>query len=405
MLAPTDEWDTELRTNCLPALESAGFEEDSVIRAFKILEGRLRSLLNASEDKTGTELAEEAFGKSGPLQLGKTRGEQEGLQRLYSGIFKLNRNASTHRFIRYSRSEALQLIGFVNLLLRWLERGLEGSAREMGVLREADQPVRYFFFDFDGDGRKERLVAIRRGDTDVATCKVVVLAEGEQGFKSTTLLEDEAADSFDCEIRDVNKDGVSEIIVSTRAGQTQIGHRSEWLRIWRWVGGKFEEITGGGVYSDYPRIELRDVDGDGREEITSYKRKPDLPQTAHEYSVVTYHWNGKRYEAVVTREESGPLPPETEETRIKRLVLRYEPAAEQFVRDLNNHPGAHVSWWISKRPDGPGNVWQVQLRQWHDRTTLGFTFNHYTVDLDKGTVRSMFFHKPDGTVASNDDWL
>src|SRR5689334_2062628 len=37
-------WDAELQANCLPVLENPGLEEDGVIRAFKILEGRLRSL-------------------------------------------------------------------------------------------------------------------------------------------------------------------------------------------------------------------------------------------------------------------------------------------------------------------------------------------------------------------------
>ncbi|HXT00331.1 MAG TPA: TIGR02391 family protein [Elusimicrobiota bacterium] len=396
---PPTHWDPELSANCLPALNTPSFEEDAVIRAFKILEGRLRGLLAAPAERTGTQLAEEAFGKDGPLQLGKTPAEQLGLLRLFSGVFLLNRNASTHRFINYSKAEAAQIIGFVNLLLRWLDRGLEGTTRELGILKKEDQAVRYLFHDLDGDGVKERIISIQRADTDVSTCKLICLRQTPSGLTSITLLEDQPASSLDCQIRDINGDGRPELIARSTTSE-----RSEWIHVWQWDTNGFRELTGGGIYSDYPRIEIKDVDGDGIEEIVGYKRQPDLPQTAQNLTITTYHWNGNQFQGSVSREEIGPYRQDTDEDRVKRMVLTYEPAAEAFVRAVNAHPGTHVSWWIDKRLEKGREVWRVQLRQWSDRTTLGQTFNHYSVDLAAVKVTSMFFHHPDGTLTSDPDW-
>lgn len=396
--APAD-WDPEIQAKCLPTLGLPDHQEDAIIRAFKILEGRLRDLLGASAEKTGTQLAEEAFGQGGPLQLGKTSGEQQGLLRLYSGAFLLNRNASGHRFIRYTSAEALQLIGFINLLLRWLDRGLEGTTRELGVLNKGEQAVRYILHDIDLDGEKERLVSIIQTDTDVYTCKLVYIDSTAKAFKSITLLEDEPGESLECQVRDINLDGKPEIIARSKCGE-----RSERLHIWQWDTDHFRELTGGGIYSDYPRIELRDVDGDGKEEIIAYKRHPNLPSTAHQTTVATHHWNGHQYEAALKRIEGSPNYPETTEDRVKRLVVEYEPAAEAFVRAVNEHPGSHVSWWIDKVEQPGRDLWRVQLREWSDHTTLGQTFNHYKVDLGTRKVSSMFFHHPDGSLTSDQEW-
>jgi hypothetical protein len=345
-------------------------------------------------------LAEEAFGRNGPLQLGKTDGEQQGLLRLFSGVFLLNRNASTHRFIRYSPGEAQQLIGFVNLLLRWLDRGLEGTTRELDVLKKEDQAIRYLFHDLDGDGIKERIVSFQRTDTDVYTCKLIWVRQTSTGFQTITLLEDEPAETIDLQVRDLNGDGRPELIA-----RSAIGGRSEWIRVWQWDKTAFRELTGGGIYSDFTRIELRDVDGDGLEEIIRYKRQPDMPQTSRNTTVTTYHWNGEQYQAVVSRDEVGPYMPDTEEDRVKRLVLNYEPKAEAFVRAVSDHPGSHLSWWIDKRAEGGRTIWRVQLREWIDRSTMGMTFNHYSVDLETGKVDSMFYHHEDGKVTSSKDWI
>jgi uncharacterized protein (TIGR02391 family) len=114
--------DEGLLRRCKHLLHMGAFDE-AVRSAFVLLEERLRKAVG-QEGMTGTQLANHAFGKDGPLSkhLGRTPSEREGLRELYSGAFKLFRNPTAHGAVGYEAAEGKAVIGLVNLLLNILQR-------------------------------------------------------------------------------------------------------------------------------------------------------------------------------------------------------------------------------------------------------------------------------------------
>lgn len=117
--------DEELFRRCANLLRLGEYDE-AVRSAFVLLEERLREMMG-EEGMTGSNLANAAFTKDGPLakHLGKNISEREGLRELYSGAFKVFRNPSAHSAVGYDSSDGKDIISLVNLLLRILKRAEE----------------------------------------------------------------------------------------------------------------------------------------------------------------------------------------------------------------------------------------------------------------------------------------
>lgn len=117
--------DPELLNRCSDFLRIGKYDE-AVRNAFILLEERLRIAVNREkENMTGTQLAGLAFGPANGLfskVLGNNDNEKQGLHEIYAGAFKLFRNPTAHGVVGYDRIEGKSIIGFVNLLLRILDK-------------------------------------------------------------------------------------------------------------------------------------------------------------------------------------------------------------------------------------------------------------------------------------------
>ena len=99
-----------------------GDYDDAVRNAFILLEEQIRDEGGYSQDKTGSDLATEAFNEGGPLSFGETDAEIEGVMHVYRGAFMSLRNPASHRFLEdLGRDEAHSILSFANLLLMWLD--------------------------------------------------------------------------------------------------------------------------------------------------------------------------------------------------------------------------------------------------------------------------------------------
>jgi uncharacterized protein (TIGR02391 family) len=101
---------------------------DAAVRsACVFLEERLRKA--AHNDKLmGVRLASYAFDpETGTLakHLASRKSEREGIHHLFTGAFQLFRNPTAHGAVGYSAAEAKAILGFVNLLLTFLDRAEE----------------------------------------------------------------------------------------------------------------------------------------------------------------------------------------------------------------------------------------------------------------------------------------
>lgn len=126
-LGDINGFDQELKQRCLPILGAGASDPmlwDSAVRtAGVILEARLRDAGSISDpSRTGRDLVNEVFGKSGTLasKFGLPS-ERDGYRDLYAGIVGAFRNPSAHRLIDPSPEEGGAFIVFVNLLLKKLE--------------------------------------------------------------------------------------------------------------------------------------------------------------------------------------------------------------------------------------------------------------------------------------------
>jgi uncharacterized protein (TIGR02391 family) len=101
-----------------------GNHDEAVRSACVFLEERLRKAAH-KEELMGVRLVNYAFDPdTGPLaaHLASRKSEREGLYSLYTGAFKLFRNPTAHGVVGYSAAEAKAIVGFVNLLITFLDR-------------------------------------------------------------------------------------------------------------------------------------------------------------------------------------------------------------------------------------------------------------------------------------------
>jgi uncharacterized protein (TIGR02391 family) len=103
-----------------------GSYEMAVFEAFKAVEVRLRELANSPAERTGVQMAKDAFGEQGPLRDPDPtvpKGEKDGLMALFWGAFGALRNPPGHRYVDYdSPAEASEAVMLASLLMRVLDR-------------------------------------------------------------------------------------------------------------------------------------------------------------------------------------------------------------------------------------------------------------------------------------------
>lgn len=113
----------ELLRRCGDLIHIGNYDE-AVRSACVFLEERLRKVAH-EEELMGVRLVKYAFDPdTGSLakHLGSRKSEREGLYNLYIGAFRLFRNPTAHGVVGYSAAEAKAIIGFVNLLVTFLDR-------------------------------------------------------------------------------------------------------------------------------------------------------------------------------------------------------------------------------------------------------------------------------------------
>jgi len=98
--------------------------DQAVFASLRAVEIRVRALGGYSDQATGTDLMNRAFGSGGPLaDSSAVKGEQEGTRALFAGAFGALRNPAGHRQVDYDDlSEAAEAVQLASLLMRILDR-------------------------------------------------------------------------------------------------------------------------------------------------------------------------------------------------------------------------------------------------------------------------------------------
>jgi uncharacterized protein (TIGR02391 family) len=118
-----EELDPELVASGVVEQLEAGHPQSAIRDSFKVLEERVRHKGDYNTEDYGTQIMLDAFSTDGgPLSFGETDSEKLGALRLYAGAMQMFRNPTAHRSVPIEQQEAAEIIFFVNLLLRLLER-------------------------------------------------------------------------------------------------------------------------------------------------------------------------------------------------------------------------------------------------------------------------------------------
>ncbi len=213
-----------------------GYYEHAVFDAFKVLESRLRDVLNKPGANFDT-LLDEAFNSSrGTLHDPTANGsERQGAFMWFKSAWALFRNCRAHGFVDTDEEEAFDLILMANRMLLTIE---ERAQLRQPRITTSDYPALFFmdklsfFLDEHLMGRKTFLL-----DADNDGEKEIIVLSGEEGeifkvFKNvqgnshTTEVEKLGTphsivaapphESFDIFLADVDNDGKQEIVCSNR---------------------------------------------------------------------------------------------------------------------------------------------------------------------------------------------
>jgi uncharacterized protein (TIGR02391 family) len=112
------------------ALLDAGYYDEAVVNAFKVLDHRIRAACAEAPDVYGEELINRAFAPDkGKLSQGLVESERRGLRNLVSGANAFFRNPSAHRFVNYDQATAETVIVLVSLLLKMMETSSESQGQ------------------------------------------------------------------------------------------------------------------------------------------------------------------------------------------------------------------------------------------------------------------------------------
>jgi uncharacterized protein (TIGR02391 family) len=114
--------DPELSRGCLDKSY-----EDAITSAFRILEVRVRTRINAGSERFGTELMDEAFHpEKGRLVFGETPSERQAVHQLFRSAYMMLRNPPSHRYLEeFAGTEIIEIVMFVDFLLKILRKATD----------------------------------------------------------------------------------------------------------------------------------------------------------------------------------------------------------------------------------------------------------------------------------------
>ncbi len=289
--------DLELRQRCKKPFEVADYE-NAVFAALKILETRATAMLAQKGNLYGVEIIDALLSpNTGQLQLGSNKAEQEGAHQTFRGLFLWLRNPSGHRFVEYGREQAYEVICFVDFLLLFLKQRVRAEVPVEVVETTVD---RYLLADVDTDGTQEKVIVSLPDMESRTQGQLLVLDPVGSDLRKFVLLEGFPEFSiYFLDARDLNSDGVLEIIASA-----PVGTHSESMHIFRWDGQSYACV--GEFISDAPSIEIEDLDHDGIHEVIVKQR--DYQTDPIKNSIIhIYHWVAGKYEIVQqTRVQAEP---------------------------------------------------------------------------------------------------
>lgn len=264
-------------------LWSIGHYQDATLAALRELEIEVRRRVG-SPDLVGEALMAAAFNdKAGGIgRLSAHPGEASAAFFMYAGVMRFVRNPLAHRRVDLDPVDAAQLLGYVDLLFKWLDGGLERKVDGPGIRLRDDGPI---LADIDGDGRRElvRLVTEelggpgvrpgRRGarsPEDTTTRAWLVLERGSSELARMHLGDDERTwPVWEVFAQDLDNDARAEILVLTVQGA-----HSQNFDLFGFRDGHLIPLTetlfaDGGFF-------FKDVDGDGQREVISGHRRYQL---------------------------------------------------------------------------------------------------------------------------------
>jgi hypothetical protein len=111
--------DPELSRSCLDKAY-----EDAITSAFRILEVRVRTKINAGPERIGTDLMDDAFNPDrGRLIFGETASERQAVHQIFRSAYMMLRNPPSHRHLEeFGGVETVEIILFVDFLLKILTK-------------------------------------------------------------------------------------------------------------------------------------------------------------------------------------------------------------------------------------------------------------------------------------------
>jgi len=287
--------DQELTKRCRKAFD-AGDYENAVFSALKVFETRASGVIGEQEHLFGVKLMDALLSPDkGKLRLATVRGEQEGVHQTVRGLFLWLRDSSGHRFVEYGPERACEVICFVNFLLSFLRQSIRSEIPVRTVETVMD---RYIMADFDGDGTQEKVIVTLPDFEKNRRGQLLVLDPSGSDLRKVVLLEDFPQHSlYFLEARDLNSDGVLEIIASSPAGA-----HGERMHIFRWDGQSY--VCVGEFFSDAPSIEIEDVDHDGMDEVTVKQRDYKTDPMSNSIFQI-FHWVDGRYQLMQERKTAS----------------------------------------------------------------------------------------------------
>ncbi|MGA2459922.1 MAG: TIGR02391 family protein [Candidatus Bathyarchaeia archaeon] len=101
--------------------------EDAITSAFRILEVRVRTRINAGADRIGTDLMDDAFHpERGKLVFGETASERQAVHQVFRSAYMMLRNPPSHRYLQeFAGAEIVEIVMFVDFLLKILRKATD----------------------------------------------------------------------------------------------------------------------------------------------------------------------------------------------------------------------------------------------------------------------------------------
>lgn len=114
--------DAELSRACLDKSY-----EDAITSAFRILEVRVRTRINAGPDRFGVDLMDDAFNpERGKLVFGETPSERQAVHQVFRSAYMMLRNPPSHRYLEeFAGAEIVEIVLFVDFLLKILQKATD----------------------------------------------------------------------------------------------------------------------------------------------------------------------------------------------------------------------------------------------------------------------------------------